>query len=324
MKIKFKQQVAYIFSAIAVLSYLSIKNETPTSDTLSVFSPAQSSEILLLQKDTQQSLIPLTIPIAEMNTTEEKLIKMVEMMTTQLPMNEFSPSLPQGCELLNVELDEGNAKLDLSDPCFNYAPQDELKMVEALVWGATQFDEVAEITLQYNQEDLSVMPINKTPLTMKLDRQIGINNFEWGSHSLHDTKLLNIYYVKTIQGKDYLIPKSKRIQQDNLALGDVLNTIVEDISVSSGMVQPLAIEDVNVEEVVWGEDGVLNVHLNASILDEEYACKEMALAALVLSVHETLGFQQIRLYVDGVIVNAHGSNEEVISIEDLKVNPIFL
>lgn len=324
MKIKFKQQVAYIFSAVAVLSYLSIKNETPTSETISVFAPVQTSDILLIQKDAQQSLIPLTIPVSEMEKTDDKLIKMVELMSTQLPMDDFSPSLPQGCELLNVEIEEGNAKLDLSDRCFNYAPKDELKFVEALVWGATQFDEVESVTLQYNQENISVMPVNRTPLMPKLDRQIGINNFEWGSNYLHDTKLLNIYYVKSIGGKDYLLPKSKRIQQDNLTLSDVLNEIVSDISVSSGMLQPLAVEGVNVEEVVWGEDGVLNVHLNDSILDEENTCKQIALDALVLSIHETLQFQQIRLYVDGVIVNAHGTNDDVISIEDLKVNPIFL
>ena len=326
MKLKknnFKLQVTYLFSAVALLSYISVKNE-PIKETVTVMAPMKGVDLLIVQEDEQHLLIPLTLTVDEVDSVENKLMKMVELMSTPLPLNGITPILPQGCELLDVELVGENAELNLNNHCFNYDKNNELKVIEGLVWASTSLDEISTLTFAKEGAFLEVTPHLQLPITQPIDRMVGINNFEWGSNTLHDTQQLNIYYVKSIDGKDYYLPKSKRVNSSLMSIEGVVKTIVDDISVSSKLVQPLAVEGVSVEEVVWGEDGVLNIHLDSSILNEENTCKKVAFDILMLSVKETLDFNQVRLYVDGVIVNEHGLNEDTIDLKQLKVNPILL
>ena len=66
------------------------------------------------------------------------------------------------------------------------------------------------------------------------------------------------------------------------------------------------------------------IRLDNSILSEEATGKEEALNTLVLSIHEVLGFDNISILVDGVPVNASGSNEEHIQVSSIEVNRIKL
>ena len=53
------------------------------------------------------------------------------------------------------------------------------------------------------------------------------------------------------------------------------------------------------------------MHSDDSILSEEKTCKKEALDTLLLSIKETLGYDKVKIYVDGVCVNGHGSNDEL-------------
>ena len=54
----------------------------------------------------------------------------------------------------------------------DYDERDELRLLEAIVWGATQFEDVDGVILQVEGQQLTEMPKRHTPLNMPLTREI--------------------------------------------------------------------------------------------------------------------------------------------------------
>ena len=96
----------------------------------------------------------------------------------------------------SVEVSDGRATLCFNERFLSYDAQDELRLVEALVWGTTQFSGVEEVVFQLDGETLTSMPQAGTPLAQPLSRKIGINHFESSSATLHDSTSLLVYGVK--------------------------------------------------------------------------------------------------------------------------------
>lgn len=319
-----KLQIAYLFSAFAVLSYLSMKNVELPKDTMSVMAPVAADSLLIVQRDQDGVLIPLSVELSEAMSETDKLNKMVELMSSDVDNSVFESVLPASAALNEAVIVDRHVNLDFNEGFLTYEPKDELAIVESLVWAATQFDNVDTVSISVNGTPLLQMPEKGTPLSTSLDRRLGINNFESSTSTLHDSHNLNIYYVKEINGKEYYVPKSRRINGVSLDVNDVIEAILSDISVTSTLAQPLSLEKVSLTEPVVMDVDTLIINLNNSILSEETTGKEEALNTLVLSIHEILGFDNISILVDGVPVNTSGSNEEHIQVSSIEVNRIKL
>ncbi len=279
-----KLQIAYIFSAFAVLSYLSLKKiPMPVENTQSVMADIGEDTLLIVQCDEDGLLVPLNVELELPSTIEEKLKKMTELMSSDTDASCFAPVLPADSELQKVTIDQGHAVLDFNEAFLDYDLDQELPMLEALVWGATQFDEIDTVAFSVNGELLTKMPKKGTPLTYPLDRSLGINNFELSSSTLHDSQNLNIYYVKEINGSQYFIPKSKRVSKQDLDVNDVVQEILTNISATSTLSQPLALEGVILPEPVTMDMDTIIINLNNSILSEETVGKHEALNTMALT-----------------------------------------
>ncbi|WP_182425843.1 GerMN domain-containing protein [Dielma fastidiosa] len=321
-----KLQIAYIFSAFAVLSYLSVKTIPIAQhpDTQSVMAPAAVDSLLIVQRDQDGILIPLNVELNSSMSEPDKMQKMIELMSSDVDNSVFESVLPASAALNEAVISDRHVNLDFNEGFLAYDAKDELAIVESLVWAATQFDDIDTVSISVNGNALNQMPLKGTPLSENLDRRLGFNNFESATATLHDSHNLNIYYVKEINGTEYYVPKSRRINGGSLDVNDVIETILSDISVTSTLAQPLALERVTMSEPVEIDVDTLVIHLDNSILNEEATGKEEALNTLVLSIHEVLGFDNISILVDGVPVNASGSNEEHIQVSSIEVNRIKL
>lgn len=319
-----KLSVAYLFSAFAVLSYLSVKTVTIPTQTQSVIASVGSESLMIVLRDQEGILIPLSVELDTTMSETDKVAKMIELMSSDVDSSVFEPILPASTALNEAVKQGRHLHLDLNEGFLSYEAEDELAIVESLVWAATQFDDVDTVSMSVNGTSLEEMPLRKTPLSDHLNRSLGINNFESATATLHNSQYLNVYYVKEINGRDYYVPKAKRIDGTMLDVNDVVEAILSDISVTSTLAQPLALEKVALSQPVEMELDTLVIHLNNSILSEETTGKEEALNTLVLSIHEVLGFDHISIMVDGVPINASGSNEEHIQVSSIEVNRIKL
>ena len=305
MKFKrLKLSISYLFCALALFSYLSY---APVEDELiSVMKKADgSATIYLLDQD--NILVPLIISI-ELQDEESMLKEAFRKMSQPLEDSEFKAVLPLGTQLLDAQIDEDTIVLNFNEKLLDYEPQMEVKLLSAVVFTATSLHQNHQVVLQINGETLSYLPYRQTSLK-HLDRRIGINSFELNHSSLHDTTVMNVYYTKEIANRTYYVPMSKRVP-NSLTLDEALDEIGRRVSLHSKLKQPLAIEKISTKGSEINEEGLI-LHLDDSILSEEKTCKKEALDTLLLSIKETLGYDKVKIYVDGVCVNGHGSNDEL-------------
>ena len=268
MKKTFKKQMAVVFGAIAMIGYLSVRffpaQEQSASPVISTKDETKHMQIYMMDSD--KTLVPLSIPVSEEMSEEDKLALMFSYMSGKQEIKGFAPLFTKECTLQSSSIKNGIVSLYFDDSLKNYDKENELRILEAITWGATQFHDIEQVKLYLNDKQLTSMPNAQTPIPEILNRSIGINHFETSTTTLHDSASLTVFYTKKVQGNEYMVPKSKRVAQSQ---GDALKASVEnilsDISVSSALDQPLYADDIKVSSFdVY--DGSLIVNLNKNCL----------------------------------------------------------
>lgn len=321
---KYKKQLLTMFGAIAIITYMSVQNfpELGPKESITVMEELKEEQLQIYVLDKDAALIPMAKKISAGTAIEEKIQQMVEAMCADQVQGDFSGVLGKGTKVETVEITGSVAKLYFNEAFATYLPEQELRVVEALVWGTTQFSEIQSIELYYQGERLTQMPLARTPLKDPLDRSIGINHFESASASLHNSATITVFYTKDIDGTTYFVPKSKRIEGDKEDMQTVVKEILKDVSASSSLSQPLYEDNIDIADLPRKEADTLVVNMSNTLLDSDRSAKQSAYEALVLSLSTNFDAERVMVYVDENVVSLHGSNEEALQVSSLSYNPI--
>lgn len=320
MMLKFKKQIVFLFGCIALISYLSF-HFAPVDDQRAsvILTQDEGTHMQIYLKDKDQTLVPLSIPVNEETSEEEKLQLMFAYMSGKQQIKGFFPLFKKDCTLKHVEIEDGTAVLSFDDSLKSYKKEDELRVLEAITWGATQFHDIEQVKLLLNDQPLNEMPLAFTPIPEILNRSIGINHFETASSNLHNSTSLTVYATKKIEGQEYLVPKSRRVQMESDSLTSSVQSILSDISASSELMQPLYADNIHIEDYHM-KDGLLSVELNKNILDSDASVKQNVYDTLVLSLAAIEGIERVEVRVDGNIVTPKAQNEQAVSKYELNYN----
>lgn len=319
----YHKQFILLFGAIAVFTYLSIQffPQESSEEAVSVMEESKDQiQIYVLDRD--NTLIPMSKGIKEGLSVEEKLEMMITYMCADQVKDDFSGVLAKGTTLKKVQVQDGIASLYFDDRLLDYEESQELKVLEALTWGATQFPEVKQVQLFLNDQKLTKMPKAHTPIPTVLDRNLGINHFESATGSLHQGDTIVVYYSKTIDDASYLVPKSKRIAGNATDMETVVKEVLNDVSVSSSLSSPLYQDHIDTMDLPTKENETLIVNMNNALLSSDRSAKQMAYESLVLSLADNFDVDEVKVYVDDNVVSIHGSNEAAVSVSSLMYNPI--
>lgn len=321
---RYRKQVACLFGAIAVFSYLSIHyfSTDDTNESITVMEESESKQLQIYVLDKDNTLIPMDKEIPADLALEEQLKQMIAAMCADQVKGEFSGVLGKGTALTKVKVDNGLASLYFNEQLTSYEKEQELQVLEAITWAATQFDEISQVQMYYKDELLHEMPLDHTPIPDPLDRSLGINHFESASASLNNSASIIVYYVKQIDGKDYFVPKSKRISGNGKDMETVVKEVLKDVSVSSELTAPLYQESISATDLPKQKDNTLIVNMNHALLNDERTAKQSAYEALILSLANNFDVDEVKVYVEDNVVSLHGSNEEAVSVSSLHYNPI--
>lgn len=233
-------------------------------------------------KEEDGLLVPLSIESGELKDSAERIQFMSGILGGKQPVAGFQ-AFYEGVQILNeVSVEEGIATLDLDAAFAQYQEQDELRLLEAIVWGATQFEDVDGVILQMDGEPLTEMPKGHTPLQMPLTREIGINQFEASTFALHDSADVLVYGTKKIEGTAYLIPRSRRVSQEATAtLQDQVQAVISCLSLSSTLDSSMEENDA---AFLGMEGDVLLLRVGAGIYGSDRTLKQDDANELVLSL----------------------------------------
>ena len=318
---KYKKPLAFLFGAIAMISYLSIRYFPRTEDTQTVLSVQdESTHMQVYLKDHDHSLVPLSIPVSEEMNEEDKLQLMVSYMSGKQNIKGFLPLFTKECTVKKVMIANGKAVMDFDDSLKNYQKEDELRVLESLTWGATQFHDVEQLEIQLNGVKLSSMPNAQTPIPDVLNRGIGINHFETATSALHTSDSVTVYCAKKIEGQQFLIPRSKRVMHASDSIKEGVLQVISDVSASSELSQPLYQDDVKINNFQFS-NGTLIVDINKNLLSSDKSVKEDLYDSLILSLSALSGVDKVHVKVDGVSVMPQ-QQESAVSVYDLSYNEI--
>lgn len=319
----YRKQIICLFGAIAVFAYLSIVYfPKPKEESIAVMEEVNQDQLQIYVLDQDNTLIPMSKPIDAGKTIEEKLTMMVEAMCADQVKDEFTGVLGTGTKLEKVSVEDSRVSLYFNDQFATYEPSQELRVLEALTWGATQFPEIKDVFLYYKGDMLEQMPLAHTPIPNPLNRSLGINHFESASASLSNSDTITVFYTKEVAGTMYYVPKSKRIEGNHNDMETVVKEVLKDVSVSSSLSSPLYQDNIDIADLPRKEGDKLIVNMSNTLLSGERTAKEEAYEALVLSLSTEFDVAEVQVMVDDNVISLHGSNEEALSVSAMRYNPI--
>ncbi|WP_033828262.1 GerMN domain-containing protein [Bacillus andreraoultii] len=266
------------------------------------------TELYLIDKDGY--VVPQTFELPNTESVAKQALDHLVKdgpITDQLP-NDFRAVLPAGTET-SVDIKDGVATVNFSNEFTEYAPEDELKILQSVTWTLTQFDSIEKVNLKLNGKQLKEMPVNGTPINGELTRKNGIN-IETNVADITNTYPVTVYYLAQSNEKSYYVPVTKRVSNkvDNPVMA-VVNELIKGPNTSSTL-YTLFMPDVQLVDEPKLDNGIVKLNFNENIYgsyDQKLVSKQV-LEPLVLSLTEQEGVEGVSIQVNGDtnVVNQDG------------------
>ena len=316
-----KKKTALLFGGLALVSYLSFTYfpfKTQDTPVLSLQEEESYMQVYLLDKE--NTLVPVSISVNPDTSIEDKLQLLIAYMSGKQKIDNFKPLFKKECILKTVSLQDHTAVLYFNESFKNYDKKQELRLLESLAWGVTQFSDITDVKLMLDNQELKEMPLDHTPIPATLNRQIGINHFETKASTLHDSHTITVFATRKIDGVVYMVPQSRRVPYDVNTMEEEIEQIVSDVQVSANLSQPLYDDNITLHSSHF-ENGVLSVDVKGNLLGSDREIKQDAYNCLILSLSMLEGVEELQVKVDGVILSPF-ENKNSISVNDLVYNEV--
>lgn len=284
---KFRKQIAFLFTAFALFSYLSIKFYHQEDSEMVALVQHNYLPIYLLDKD--DLLIPLQIEIEGGLDTNEQVSLIIAYLSGKQMINGFKPLFNQPWMPNNIKYSDGCVHIDLDESFLKYDKQHELKVLQAMVYSICSLEGVKEVKFTYKQKLMNYMPLSRTKINYPLNKDIGINHFEVNT-SLHDSKMITIYYQKD----DYYTLKSLRLKHEVKDLNSYIKLLGSDVSTTSLLKAPLHGLQINKIE---GDLNNCKLYIDDNILVNQSEVKDDLWMLLKLNL-QAYGVKTLSVFVD--------------------------
>lgn len=285
--------VFYMLMAAVVCTVLLQQRAEPKESRIVVKEEGTQEYMQVYLMEEDKLLVPLSLAVSKEEDTQGKIALLMGYLSGKQPLSGFHSFFSKQDVLDGVTIEEETAVLQLNDAFLSYEKEDELRLLEAIAWGVTQFNGVSSVKLQLQGQTLTEMPLGHTPIPSVLDRSIGINHFETSTAALHDSATLLVYGTKKIDGVQYLIPRSRRVDAKHMeTLDDQVAAVVADLSASSTLKSTMAANEAAVQTA---ENGVLHITVSDRIYGSDRTLKQDDVNELVLSLGSLEGVKGLQL-----------------------------
>ncbi|ANB60822.1 GerMN domain-containing protein [Anoxybacteroides amylolyticum] len=249
-------------------------------------------------------VVPQTLELPKTDAVAKQALEYLVQggpVTDMLP-NGFRAVLPVDTRVLGVKIEkDGTIIADFSPEFAKYKPEDERKILEAITWTLTQFDNVKKVKIRINGHDQSVMPVNGTPIQDGMSRADGINIDTSGVVDITNTHPVVVYFVAQQGEKTYYVPVTRRIpNKETDDITATVNELVKGPTYGSGLVSDFQ-PDVQLVTKPSYENGKVTLNFNDAIYgsNKKHVISDHVLNALVLSLTEQKGVESVAIMVNG-------------------------
>jgi germination protein M len=259
-------------------------------------------ELYLIDKN--GFVVPQTLQLPKTDAVAKQAL---EYLVEGGPVSEILPNgfravLPADTRVLGVKLEkDGTIIADFSPEFAHYKPEDEKKILQAITWTLTQFDNVKKVKIRINGHDQTVMPVNGTPIQDGVSREDGINVDTSGVVDITNTHPVTVYFLAQQGENTYYVPVTRRVpnkEKDDIAA--VVSELIKGPNYGSGLVSDFQ-PDVQLLNSPKYEDGKVTLNFNEAIYgsNKKRVISEHVLNSLVLSLTEQKGIESVAITVNG-------------------------
>ena len=259
----------------------------------------------VVYKDSDNTLVPVMYKVSESTSISEDIFKVFTLMKNPKVTGLYS-IIPTDLTLESCSIENGVLNLNFSSAIADITTYEELRFLEGIAYTFMQYEEVSGVTLSNNSIQLNSLPTGNIIFNEPLDESLGINNFETSSKDLYKTTNVTIYYTKNIDGEEYYVPVSKRVSIDE-GINGKLNEIIGEVSVSSNVDKASTLNNIEILDGTYLEDGILVLNLNSEALLDELTVNPEVYDLLILSLKSIENIDVVKIQVYGVDVNINQS-----------------
>ncbi|MBB6511988.1 germination protein M [Gracilibacillus halotolerans] len=214
--------------------------------------------------------------------------------------NGFQAVLPSGTDVISLNLDEsGTLVLDLSEEFANYEAENEKKILEAMTFTLTQFENVNNIKIWINGQEQQTMPVNGTPLTEGYSRANGINVHVADAVDFMESKAATLYFPMQANNEEvYFVPVTQHVplNQDN-ELHSIVQALLEGPAFDLPLEKYINTGAQLASEPLLNSDGTLSLQFNENILanSEKGVIADEVMESIVLTMTELENVEAIEV-----------------------------
>lgn len=286
---------------------------------------SETQEVELYVKDSAGYVVPYSVAIPKTEGIAQKqlayMVKGGEIEEAGALPEGFTPLLPEGTEILGLDIQDGTATVDLSKEFLNYEQSEEENILSAITWALTSWDSVDKVNLWINGDPLEEMPKGKTPSTDMTRENTAINiEVAKGVH-ISDSMPVTLYFLGQEGETTYFVPVTRMVPRgDNVAEVTIEQLIAGPLQ--SSQLNTEILDNLEVNEITV-EDRTVVADFGEQLLEygQENKVSDHAIQSIVLSLTENTGAEQVKISVNGESAVAQAA--EPVS-RPTKVNPIGL
>ncbi|MEH7379742.1 GerMN domain-containing protein [Bacillus sp. JJ1533] len=252
-------------------------------------------------------VVPYTVDLPKDNAAARQVL---EYLVAGGPLNEILPDgfkavIPQDTTV-DVNLKDGTITADFSKEFANYNPEDEAKILQAITYTLTQFENVNNVVISVNGYKLDEMPVDGTPIPADLSRADGINIDNSGVVDITNSRPVTLYFFVQNDAGEYYVPVTKRVENTgDDKVSAVVNALIEGPDMGSDLISEIH-QDVKLLSAKM-EDGIVTLDFNEAIYGafNEKMISKHVINSLVLSLTEQPEVKSVAITVNG--------NEDVVT-----------
>jgi germination protein M len=253
--------------------------------------------------DSNGMVVPQVLALPKNDETAKQVLQYLvkDGPVSNIIPNGFQAVLPADTEVLSVNIKKGTATANFSKEFTEYNAKDEMKILQAITFTLTQFDNIKKVKIQIEGKNQNSMPVNNTPVGEGVSRVDGINLENGSVADITNSELVTLYFLAQTQDQTYYVPVTRRVAKEGTdRVTATIEHLIDGPSAESNLLTDFR-TDVRLLSTPVVKDGIVTLNFNGALLDnkEESMIADEVLNSIVLSLTELSEVKKVAIKVDG-------------------------
>ena len=222
--------------------------------------------------------------------------------SSHIPDN-FKKIIPKNTKIINQDLSDGLLKINFTKELLNVKEEEEIKLIESLIYTLTEIEGIEKIMIFVEGENLKELPKTKKILPNILDRTYGINKV-YELESIKEINKITTYYISKMDGFSYYTPVTTITNKQKEKIEVIIEKLKSAPTYQTNLVSYLtaSAELLNYQIL----ENSVNLSFNNHILNlNNNEILEEVKYTIALSIRDTYNINETIFFIDDVLIDAY-------------------